>query len=116
MNSMRSDFNAYRWKAGTEWANKKVKDLQKPQESHDVGAMQRILRETGLSVDQTLSAKGRELCLTCAATTHLESRGQDSTDDLGDFAERVPDVPVNHQLAWLPDGQEIRSTIPSYRK
>ena len=28
LNSMRSDFNAYRWKARKEWANKKVIDLQ----------------------------------------------------------------------------------------
>ena len=107
LNSMRSDFNVYRWKARKEWANEEVLDLQKAEESHDLGAIHRILRETGLSVDKTFSAKGREFCSTEAATTHLESRGQDETADLGDFADRVPNVPMNHKVAWLPDGQEI---------
>ena len=115
MNSMRSEFNAYRWKARKEWANKKVTDLQKAEKSHDLGAIHRILRETGLSVEKTFSAKGREFCLTSAATTHLESHGQDQTEDLGNFADRVPDVPMNHKLDWLPDGQEIRSTICQMR-
>ena len=50
---MRSDFNAYRWNARKEWANKKVMDLQKAEESHDLDAIHRILSETGLSVDDT---------------------------------------------------------------
>ena len=112
LNSMRSKFNAYRWKARKEWANKKVNDLQKAEKSHD---FHRILRETGLSVEKTFSAKGREFCLTSGATTHLESRGQDQTEDLGNFADRVPDVPMNHKLDWLPNGQEIRSTICQMR-
>ena len=29
LNSMRTEFNAYRWKARKEWANRKVTDLQK---------------------------------------------------------------------------------------
>ena len=81
MNSMRSEFNTYRWKARREWANKKVTDLQKAEKSHDLGAIHRILRETGLSVEKTFSAKGREFRLTSAATTQLESRGQDQTKD-----------------------------------
>ena len=79
---MRSKFNAYRWNARREWANKKVIDLQKAEESHDLGATYRILRETVLSVEKTFSAKGREFCPTEAATTHLESRGQDQTENL----------------------------------
>ena len=82
MISMRSEFNAYSWKARKEWANKKVTDPQKAEESHDLGAIHRILRETGLSVEKTFSAKGREFCLTSPATTHLESRGQDQTKHL----------------------------------
>ena len=35
LNSMRSEFNAYRWKSRREWANKNVIDLQKAEESHD---------------------------------------------------------------------------------
>ena len=85
LNSMRSEFNAYRWKARKEWANKKVIDLQKAEESRDLGAIHRILRESGLSVEKTFSAEGREFCPTSAATTHLESRGQDQTKDLGDL-------------------------------
>ena len=90
-------------------------DLQKAEESHDLGAIYRILRETGLSVEKTFSAKGREFCPTEAATTHLESRGQDQTENLGNFADRVPEIPTNHKLDWLPDGQEIRSTICQMR-
>ena len=48
LNSMRSDLNAYRWRARTEWVNKKVLDLQMAEEAHDLGAIHRILRETGL--------------------------------------------------------------------
>ena len=113
---MRSEFNAYRWKARKEWANRKVTDLQKSEESHDLGAIHRILRETGLSVEKTFSAKGREFCPTSAATTHLESRGQDQTKDLGKFPHRVPEILTNHKLDWLPDGQEIRSTIGQIRE
>ena len=47
----RSDFNAYRWRATAEWANKKVPNLKKAEESHDLGAIHRILRETGLSME-----------------------------------------------------------------
>ena len=108
LNNMRSDFNAYRWNARKEWANKKVIDLQKAEESYDLGAIHRILRETGLSVEKAFSAKGREFCSTSAAITHLESRGQDQTKDLGNFADRVPEIPTNHKLDWLPDVQEIR--------
>ena len=116
LNSMRSEFNAYIWHARTEWANEKVIDLQKAEESHDLGAIYRILRETGLSVEKTFTAKGRELCPTDAATTHLESRGQDQTENLGNFADRVPEIPTDHKLDWLPDGhQEIRSTICQMR-
>ena len=115
LNSMRSEFNAYRWNARKEWANKKVIDLQKAEESHDLGAIHRILRETGLSVEKTFSAKGREFCPTSAATPHLEFRGQDQTKDLGTFADRVPEIPTNYKLDWLPDGQEIRSTICQMR-
>ena len=116
LNSMRSDFNAYRWKARTEWANKKkCLIFKKAEESHDLGATHRILRETGLSVEKTFSAKGREFCLASAAATHLETRGQDQTADLGNLPDRVPSVPTNHKLAWLPDGQEIRSTICQMR-
>ena len=57
LNSMRSEFNAYSWKARKEWANKKVIDLQRAKEFHDLGAIHRILRETGLSVEKTFSAK-----------------------------------------------------------
>ena len=60
LNSMRSEFNAYRWKARKEWSNKKVIAFQRAEESHDLGAIYRILRETGLSVEKTFSAKGRE--------------------------------------------------------
>ena len=112
---MRSDYNAARWKARKEWANKKKLELQRAEESHDLGAIHRILRETGLSVEKTFSAKVREFCLTSTAATHLETRGQDQTADLGDFADRVANVPTNHKLAWLPDGQEIRSTICQMR-
>jgi len=42
LNSMRSEFSAYRWHARTEWANEKVIDLQKAEESHDLGAIYRI--------------------------------------------------------------------------
>ena len=45
----------------------------------------------------------------------MESRGQDQTEDLGNFADRVPEVPTNHKLDWLPDDQEIRSTICQMR-
>ena len=114
MNSMRSEFNAYRWKAKN-GRTKQVLDLQRAEESHDLGAIHRILRETGQSVEKTFSAKGREFCLTSTAATHLETRGQDQTADLGDFADRVPKVPTNHKLAWLPDGQEIKSTICQMR-
>ena len=93
-----------------EWANKKVIDLQRAEEFHDLG-----LRETGLSVEKTFSAKGLEFCPTSAATTHLESRVQDQTENLGNFADRVPEIPTNHRLDWLPDGQEIRSTICQMR-
>ena len=93
-----------------EWANKKVLDLKKAAESHDLGPIHRILRETGLSVEKTFSSKGREFCLVNTAAAHLEARGQDHTADMGNFAERVPNVPTNHRLAWLPDGQEISST------
>ena len=88
---------------------------QRAEEAHDLGAIHRILTETGLIVEKTFSAKGREFCLTSTAATHLENRGQDQTADLGDFADRVPNVPTNHKLAWLPDGQEIRSTICQMR-
>ena len=44
------------------------------------------------------------------AAAHLEARGQDHTADMGNFAERVPNVPTNHRLTWFPDGQEISST------
>ena len=44
------------------------------------------------------------------AAAHLEARRQDHTADMGNLAERVPNVTTNHRLAWLPDGQEIRST------
>ena len=115
LNSMRSDFNAYRWRAKTEWANKTVLDLKKAEESHDVGGFYGILRETGLSVENTFSAKGRKFCLVNTVAAHLETRGQDQTADMGNFAERVPNVPTNHRLAWLPDGQEIRSTICQMR-
>ena len=115
LNSVRSEFNAYRWKSRREWANKKVIDLQKAEDSHDLGAIYRILRETGLSVEKTFSATGREFCSTEAATTHLESRGQDQTENLENFADRVPEIPTNHKLEWLPDGQEIRSTICQMR-
>ena len=54
LNSMRSKFNAFRWKARKEWANKKVIDLQKAEESHDLSAIHRILRGTGLSVEKNL--------------------------------------------------------------
>jgi len=27
------------------------------------------------------------------------------------FADRVPEIATNYRLDWLPDGQEIRSTI-----
>ena len=101
---MRSEFNAYRWKSRREWANNKVIDLQKAEESHDL-----------VSVEKTLSAKGRQFCSTEAATTHLESRGQDKTENLGNFADRVPEISTNHRLDWLPDGQEIRSTICQMR-
>ena len=53
-------------------------------------------------------------CLTSAATTHLESRGQDQTADLGDFAVFPMSQRIT-KLAWLPDGQEIRSTICQMR-
>ena len=99
LNSIRSKFNAYRWKARKEWANKKVLELQRAEELHDLGAIYRILRETGLSVEKTFSAKGREFCLASTAATHLETRGQDQTADLGDVADRVPNVPTNHKLA-----------------
>ena len=115
LNKMRSEFNSYRWKARREWANKKVIDLQRAEESHDLGDIYRILRETGLSVEKTFSAKGREFCSTEMATVHLESRGQDNTENLGNFADRVPEIPTNHRLDWLPDGQEIRSTICQMR-
>ena len=95
LNSMRSEFNACRWKSRREWATKKVIDLQKAEESHDLGAIYRILRETGLSVEKTFSAKGREFCPTDAATTHLESRGQDQTENLGNFADRIPEIPAS---------------------
>ena len=90
-------------------------DLKKAEESHDVGAIHRILRETGLSVENTFSAKRREFCLASTAATHLETRGRDQTATMGNFADRVPNVPTNHKLAWLPDGQEIRSTICQMR-
>lgn len=64
MNNMRSEFNAYRWNARREWSNKKVIDLQRAEEFHDLGAIHRILRETGLSEEKTFSAKGREFCPT----------------------------------------------------
>ena len=115
LNSMRSEFNAYRWKARKEWANKKVIDLQRAEEFHDLGAIHRILREIGLSVEKTFSAKCREFCPTGVATTYLETRGQDQTVNLGNFADRVPEIPTNHKLDWLPDGQEIRSTICQMR-
>ena len=64
LNWLRSDFNACRWRARTEWANKKILDLKKgAEEAHDLGAIYQILRETGLSVEKTFSAKGREFCL-----------------------------------------------------
>jgi len=115
LNSMRSDFNAYRWKARKEWANKKVIDLPRAEESHDLGTIYRILRETGLSVEKTFSAKGREFCSTEIATAHLESRGQGKTENWGNFADRVPEIPTNHRQDWLPDGQEIRLTICQMR-
>ena len=92
-----------------------MSDLQRAEETHDLGAIYRILRETGLSVEKTFSAKGREFCLTEAATTHLESRGQDNTENLGNFADRCHEIPTNHRLDWLPDGQEIRPTICQVR-
>ena len=46
---------------------------------------------------------------------HLEARGQDHTTDRGNFAERVPNVPTNHRLVWLPDDLEIRSTTCQMR-
>ena len=57
LNSMRSDFNAYRWRARTEWGNKNVLDLEKAEESHDLGAIHQVLRETGLSVEKQVFFK-----------------------------------------------------------
>ena len=61
-------------------------------------------------MEKTFFSTGREFCLVSTAAVHLEARGQDDIADLGNFVERVPNVPTNHRLAWLPDGQEIRST------
>ena len=66
-------------------------------------------------MEKTFSVKGREFCPTEDATAHLESRGKDQTENLGNFADRVPEIPTNHKLDWLPDGQEIRSTICQMR-
>ena len=66
-------------------------------------------------MEKTFSAKGREFCPTGAATTHLESRGQDQTKNLGNFEDRVPEIPTNHKSDRLPDGQEIRSTTRQMR-
>jgi len=61
LNSMRIDFNAHRWRATTEWANKKVLELKKAEESHDLGAIHRILRETGLSLAEYLFFKRQRI-------------------------------------------------------
>ena len=57
----------------------------------------------------------KEFCLASTAATHLETRGRDQSVDIGNFADRVPNVPTNHRLAWLPDGQEIRATTCQMR-
>ena len=69
MNSMRSEFNAYRWKARKEWANKKVTDLLKAEKSQDLGAIHRILRETGLSVEKTFGRRSGILPDQCSNHT-----------------------------------------------
>jgi len=66
---MRSEFNAYRWKARKEWANQKVTDLQKAEESHDLGAIHRALRETGLSVEKTFRRRSGILLDQCSNHT-----------------------------------------------
>ena len=116
LNSIRSEFNAYRWNARREWGNKKVSDLQKAEESHDLGAIYRILRETGLSVEKNLLSQRPGIFVRLKRQPHTwNPRGQDQTENLGNFADRVPEIPTNHKLDWLPDGQEIRSTICQMR-
>ena len=39
------------------------------------------------------------------AREHLQVREKDNTADMGDFASRIPNVPTDHKLAWLPDGR-----------
>ena len=51
----------------------KVLDLKKAEESHDLGDIHQILRETGLSVENTFSSKGRECFSVNTAAAHLEA-------------------------------------------
>jgi len=67
--TMRSEFNAYRWKARKEWANQKVTDLQKAEESHDLGAIHRALRETGLCVEKIFGRRSGILLDQCSNHT-----------------------------------------------
>jgi len=79
----------------------KVMDLQRAEESHDLGAIHRILRETGLSVGKTFRQRSGIL---------PDQKRQPHT---WNFADRVLEIPTKYRLDCLLDGQEIRSTILS---
>jgi len=81
----------------------KVMDLQRAEESHDLGAIHRILRETGLSVGKTFRQRSGIL---------PDQKRQPHT---WNFADRVLEIPTKYRLDCLPDGQEIRSTICQMR-
>lgn len=69
LNSMRSDFNAYRWRARTEWADKKI-----------------------------LFSNGREFCSVNTAAAHFEARRQDPRADMRNFGGMRSQCPNKPQI------------------
>ena len=100
----RSDFDAFRRRARTEWANRKILDLKKSRtctrSQGNLSDAQGDWSECG----KTLSAKGREFCLTDEAAEHLETRGKDNTVGMGDFASQRHNKPqIGSTICQMPD-------------